>query len=283
MAETRVINAPAPRRPFAMAFGVWQVRAATVIVVLIVWEAMARSGLFYKEVIPVVASIAQAMAFEVADPEFYGHLRVTFLEVGVGFVAGSLIGIGSGIALGCHPYLRGAAEPYLNALGATPKIIFLPIIFLFFGVGIESKMAKGALSAFFPTVFSTALGMMLIDRVLIRVGRSFNLSTWQMISKIYLPAMVGPIVVGLRLSMGVTIIGVLVAEIKFANAGLGSRMMIYYEQFKIPSMYAMILILFALAAFANYGMTRLQARFDYRTDPRSTGGTAGETPLAARR
>ena len=282
MAETRVIASPAPRRPFAMAFGIWPVRILTVIVVLIIWEAMARSGLFYKDVIPVTSAIAQAIVFELGDPEFYMHLRITFMEVAVGFVGGSLLGISAGIALGSYPYIRSACEPYLNALGATPKIIFLPIIFLFFGVGIESKMAKGALSAFFPTVFSAMLGMMLIDGVLIRVGRSFHLATWQMITKVYLPAMVGPIVVGLRLGMAVTIIGVLVAELKFANEGLGARMTIYYEQFKIPSMYAMILILFALAAFANYGMTVLQARFDYRSNPRSTGRAAPETPLAAR-
>jgi ABC-type nitrate/sulfonate/bicarbonate transport system permease component len=282
MAETRVIASPALRRAPTLTLTVWQVRALTIVVALLVWEALARSGLFYKDVIPVTTSIVQAAVFEVLDPEFYYHLGVTFLEVAVGFVAGALIGISAGIALGSYPYLRQASEPYLNALGATPKIIFLPIIFLFFGVGIESKMAKGALSAFFPTVFSTTLGMLLIDRVLIRVGQSFKLTTWQMISKIYMPAMVGPVVVGLRLSMAVAIIGVLVAEIKFANAGLGSRIMVYYEQFKIPSMYAMILIMFALAALANYGMTRLQARFDYRSDPRSTRGAARETPLAAR-
>ena len=118
--------------------------------------------------------------------------------------------------------------------------------------------------------------------MLIRVGRSFNLTPWQMVTKIYLPAMVGPVVVGLRLSMGVAIIGVLVAEIKFANAGLGFRMMIYYEQFNIPAMYAMILILFALAAFANYGMSRLQTRFDYRNNSAAAGHPAGATPAASR-
>jgi ABC-type nitrate/sulfonate/bicarbonate transport system permease component len=280
MAETRVIASPAPRRPFVLKFGVWQIRLLTVIAALLVWEALSRSGLFYKDVIPPVSSIVTAIVYELIDPEFYANLQVTFAEVAVGFVTGSLVGISAGIMLGSNPYLRGACEPYLNALGATPKIIFLPIIFLFFGVGIESKMAKGALSAFFPAVFSTTLGMMLIDRVLIRVGKSFNLTTWQMITKVYLPAMVGPVVVGLRLSMGVAIIGVLVAEIKFANAGVGARMLIYYDQFKIPSMYAMILILFALAAFANYGMTLLQARFDYRSDPRSSGRAANGTPVA---
>jgi ABC-type nitrate/sulfonate/bicarbonate transport system permease component len=282
MAETRVIPSAPARRPAAFAFGVWQVRLLTVLIVLLVWEAMARSGLFYKDVVPVVSSIARAAVLELIDPDFYANLRVTFLEVAVGFFVGSAIGIACGIAFGAHPYLRRACEPYLNALGATPKIIFLPIIFLLFGVGIESKMAKGALSGFFPTVFATTLGMVLIDRVMIRVGRSFNLTAWQMVTKIYLPAMVGPVVVGLRLSMGVVIIGVLVAEIKFANAGLGFRMMIYYEQFNIPAMYAMILILFGLAAFANYGMSRLQARFDYRNNSAAAGHPAGATPAAAR-
>src|SRR5690606_12560649 len=134
---------------------------------------------------------------------------------------------------------RRAAEPYLNALGSTPKVIFLPIIFLIFGIGIESKMAKGALSGFFPTVFSTALGMAMIDPVLIRVGRSFHLGARRMVSRVYMPAMVAPVVVGLRLGMAVVIIGVLVAEIKFANAGLGFRMMEYYEHFRIAPMYGM--------------------------------------------
>jgi len=264
MAQTRVIARPAPRRAATLSFGVWQVRALTAAAVLLAWEAMARSGLLYKDVVPVTLAIAEGVVGEILDPSFYHHFRVTFLEVAVGFVAGSGLGVAAGIAFGANPFLRRACEPYLNALGATPKIIFLPIIFLVFGVGIESKMAKGALSGFFPVVFATTLGMMLIDRVLIQVGRSFNLATWQMVQKIYLPAMVGPIVVGLRLGMAVAIIGVLVAEIKFANAGLGFRMMGYYEHFRIPSMYAMMLMLFALAALANWGMTRLQARFDYR-------------------
>jgi ABC-type nitrate/sulfonate/bicarbonate transport system permease component len=137
-------------------------------------------------------------------------------------------------------------------------------------------MAKGALSAFFPTVFSTALGMMLINPVLLRVGRSSRLSGWQMVSKIYLPAMMGPVMVGLRLAMGVTVIGILVAEIKFANFGLGHRLMNDYNAFKIAPMYAVMLILFALAALANWGMTRLQERFSY-------GQSAAGEPLHASR
>ena len=162
--------------------------------------------------------------------------------------------------------------PYLNAIGSTPKIIFLPIIFLMFGVGIESKMAKGALSAFFPVVFTTTLGMVLINPVLIRVGRTFNLDKWQMITKIYMPAMVNPVITGLRLGVAITVIGVLVAELKFADGGLGYRLGVYYEQFEIAPMYAVILLIFGLAAAANSGMTRLQDRVNRHMAPTSSKG-----------
>jgi ABC-type nitrate/sulfonate/bicarbonate transport system permease component len=263
MAQARVVSGSVAALAPAKDRGVLSVRLVTVIAVLIAWEALARSGLFYRDVIPSILAVVDALVRELLDPGFYRDLGFTFAEVAVGFVVGSAIGVAAGIALGTRPFLRRACEPYLNGIGATPKIVFLPIIFLIFGVGIESKMAKGALSAFFPTVFSTALGMMLINPVLLRVGRAFHLTAWQMTTKIYLPAMLGPVVVGLRLAMGVTVIGILVAEIKFANFGLGYRLMNDYSQFKIAPMYAVMLIMFALAALANWGMTRLQGRFSY--------------------
>ena len=265
MAQARVIRGSIAARAARRDRGVLQVRLLTIVAMLVAWEALARSGLFYRDVIPSIVAVADALVGELIDPKFYRDLGFTFAEVAVGFIVGALIGVACGIALGTRPFLRRACEPYLNGIGATPKIVFLPIIFLMFGVGIESKMAKGALSAFFPTVFSTALGMMLINPVLLRVGRAFHLSGWQMTTKIYLPAMLGPVVVGLRLAMGVAVIGILVAEIKFANFGLGYRLMNDYTQFKIAPMYAVMLIMFALAAFANWGMTLLQNRFSHGT------------------
>jgi ABC-type nitrate/sulfonate/bicarbonate transport system permease component len=182
--------------------------------------------------------------------------------------------------MGVNPLLCKAIEPYLNAIGSTSKIIFLPILFLMFGTGMESKMAKGALSAFFPVVFTTVLGMVLINPVLIKVGKSFNLSKWNMIAKIYMLAMVNPVITGLRLGMAITVIGVLVAELKFSAAGLGYQLGIYYEQFRIAPMYAIILIIFALAAGANVGMTRLQDRVNRHMAPAATKGK-GRRPTAS--
>jgi ABC-type nitrate/sulfonate/bicarbonate transport system permease component len=109
-------------------------------------------------------------------------------------------------------------------------------------------------------VLSATSGILMINPVLIRVGQSFNLARRQMISMIYLPAMVNPIIVGLRLGLAIVIISVLIAELKFSQAGLGFQLAQYYESFRIAPMYAMIIIIFALAALANWGMTALQDR-----------------------
>lgn len=274
MAQTGVISKAAAIAPPTEA-SVSQIRLFTVIGVVLAWEVLATAaslGYLYEDVIPHIWTIAIAVYEEFISASFYRDLGITFAEHIVGFIVGSLIAIALGIWMGTSPLFRGALEPYLNAIGSTPKIIFLPILFLMFGTGIESKMAKGSLSAFFPVVFTTTLGMILINPVLIRVGKSFNLNRWQMIVKIYVPAMVNPVITGLRLGMAITVIGVLVAELKFADGGLGYRLGIYYEQFKIAPMYAIILIIFAIAAAANVGMTRLQDRVNRHMAPTTTKG-----------
>lgn len=275
MAQTGVIQDRALAGGDRREASIGRIRVVTVIGVIAAWEVLALlgdMGVLYNDVIPSSWKIAVAIYQELISAGFYHDLGITFAEHIVGFVVGSLIALFLGIAMGTNPLLRKALEPYLNAIGSTPKIIFLPILFLMFGTGIESKMAKGALSAFFPVVFTTALGMVLINPVLIKVGRSFNLSTRQMITKVYVPAMLNPVITGLRLGMAITVIGVLVAELKFADGGLGYRLGIYYEQFRIAPMYAIILIIFALAATANVGMTRLQDRVNRHMAPTEVKG-----------
>lgn len=273
MAQTGVIQAPSPAA--AKDASVTRIRVLTAVGLVLLWEVIATLGtvgVLYNDVVPHIWTIAIATFEELISASFYQDLGITFAEHIVGFIVGSIIAIFIGIWMGTSPLFRGALEPYLNAIGSTPKIIFLPILFLMFGTGIESKMAKGSLSAFFPVVFTTTLGMILISPVLIRVGKTFNLNKWQMITKIYMPAMVNPVITGLRLGMAITVIGVLVAELKFADGGLGYRLGIYYEQFRIAPMYAIILIIFAIAAAANVGMTRLQDRVNRHMAPTSTKG-----------
>jgi ABC-type nitrate/sulfonate/bicarbonate transport system permease component len=147
--------------------------------------------------------------------------------------------------------LSRAFERFLYYLGPTPKIIFFPIMIMWFGVGPSSKIAMGTISCFFPVALSAAAGMRQIESVLIRVGRSFRANTWQMVTKIYLPAMRQPMVNGVRLGMGVAVIGTLLAETKLSNRGIGFLIINAYSTFDMPRMYALLILLFVVAIGAN--------------------------------
>ena len=96
-----------------------------------------------------------------------------------------------------------------------------------------------------------------IDKVLIRVGKSFRANPWQMVVKIYLPAMRHPIINGIRLGLGVALIGTLLAETKLSNKGVGFLIINAYSTFDMPRMYAMLIVLFVLAIGANALVGRL--------------------------
>jgi ABC-type nitrate/sulfonate/bicarbonate transport system permease component len=250
----------AVRRMSPLSRRVLIIKVVTALCVIAAWEALSLSGLFYKGILPSVIEVLRACVAEIADKSFYKDLGYTLLESFVGFVGGSVVAVTIAVVLGLNPYARRVVEPYINALGGTPKIIFLPILFLIFGLGIESKMAKAALSAFFPVVVSTVSGFIQIPPVFLRVGQSFGLTRWQMVQKIYLPAMSEPLLTGLRLGIAMAIIGVLSAEISYSNAGLGYRLIQNADQFKIPSVYAITLLIFTVSATINTALTHLQHR-----------------------
>lgn len=227
------------------------VRVATVLGIWAMWEALARSGLIYEGVVPSSVLVIEAIGRELSGPQFYVDAAVTGYEVLTGFVLGTAAGVAIGIALGLRRFADAAAAPYVQGLAATPKIIFLPILMLLFGVGSGSKIAMGAVSAFFPVVVATAAGMKEVNPVLVRVAHSFNASAWQIVRKVYLPSLVEPAITGMRLGLGVATIGVLLAEIKFSKAGLGHLAIQYYNFFRVADMYAVLLLTFALAVAAN--------------------------------
>jgi ABC-type nitrate/sulfonate/bicarbonate transport system permease component len=234
---------------------VWTLRLAIIVTVLVAWELLARSGLLFQDVVPSLLKIAAALGGLMVSAEFWSNLGVTAMEVGLAMLIGGGAGLATGIIVGGSRFLTRAYEPYLYYLGPTPKIIFFPIMIMWFGVGVGSKIAMGALSCFFPVALSVAAGMRGIDEVLIRVGRSFRASPMQMVTKIYIPAMIAPIVNGLRLGLGVAIIGTLLAETKLSNKGLGYLIIQSYQRFDMPEMYAILIVVFTIAAAINAAFT----------------------------
>jgi ABC-type nitrate/sulfonate/bicarbonate transport system permease component len=232
-------------------------RATIILAVLALWEFLAHSGWLYRDVVPSLLSIGNALIQQLSRPNFYFNLGVTAGEIGTAVLLGTVTGVGVGLLLGANRFLSKAFEPYLYYLGPTPKIIFFPIMIMWFGLGPESKIALGTLSCFFPVALSVAAGMRQIDKVLIRVGKSFRANTWQTVIKIYLPAMQHPVINGIRLGLGVALIAVLLAETKLSNKGIGFLIIQAYSTFDMPRMYALLIVLFVLAIGANALIGRL--------------------------
>lgn len=254
MAETGRLT---PRSAVPPMTPVLLLRIAIVLTLLAVWELLAHSGWLYRDVVPSLLAIGRALYHLLGGRDYYFHLSVTTAEILAALGIGGACGVMVGIVLGANPFLSKAFESLLYYLGPTPKIIFFPIMIMWFGVGPESKVALGTLSCFFPVALSVAAGMRQIDRVLIRVGNSFRANSWQMVTKIYLPAMRHPIINGARLGLGVAMIGTLLAETKLSNKGIGSLIINAYSTFDMPRMYAMLIVLFVLAIGANALVGRL--------------------------
>jgi ABC-type nitrate/sulfonate/bicarbonate transport system permease component len=255
MAETGQLTRTAVAAPAVSP--VTLLRAAIILGTLAVWELLAHSGWLYRDVVPSLLSIGGALIELLTSAGYYGNLGVTAAEIAFALTIGGLSGLAVGILLGANRFLSKAFESYVYYLGPTPKVIFFPVMIMWFGVGPESKVALGALSCFFPVALSVAAGMRGIDKVLIRVGKSFRANSWQMVVKIYLPAMRHPIINGIRLGLGVALIGTLLAETKLSNKGIGFLIIQAYSIFDMPRMYAMLIVLFVLAIGANALVGRL--------------------------
>lgn len=255
MAKAVALSAGKTARPLLRP--VTLLRIALIVGLLAIWQAVSVSGLLYRDVVPSLPAIGYAIYDTLGKPEFYFHLYTTFYEIALAMLFGGVSGLAVGLLLGGSPLLSKAYEVYLYYLGPCPKIIFFPLMLLWFGVGPGSKTAMGAISCFFPIALNAAGGMREIDAILIRVGRSFRANTWQMVTKIYLPAMRYPVVNGIRLGLGVALIGTLLAETKLSNRGMGFLIIQAYNFFRMPEMYALLILLFVIAIGANALIGRL--------------------------
>jgi len=253
-AVEQVRRAPAGAAAF---WTVGRLRVAAIVIVFALWEIAGASGLFYRGVLPSSYLVARALFDLVTSGVFWSHAAVTGLEVAAAFVIGCSTGALAGLALGANRYAGAVLEPFLHYLAPTPKIVFLPILLILFGVGMGSKIALGAISSFFPMALGLAAGVRQVSPVLLRVGQTFGLTRLQMVRMIYAPALIAPLATGLRIGLGISIVGCLMSEIKLSKMGLGYAAMDYYRVFDIPKMLAVLIFIFVAAALGNMLIDRL--------------------------
>ncbi len=208
------------------------------------------------------SSIPRAVAGLVASTDFLKSFWITTLELLTAYGLSVVIGIGLGLILGWTKYLRSVLSPYILAIYSIPKMVLFPLFLLGFGVSFNANMWFGFFHGFFPIVINTIAGVRDVNPLLINAAKSMGASTWQTFRKAVIPQIVPTVMTGLRLGMGSTFIGVLVAEM-FAvseHAGLGYLLTLTAAQFQTPKMYAVILLISAVTILSNQTLLIFERR-----------------------
>jgi ABC-type nitrate/sulfonate/bicarbonate transport system permease component len=219
--------------PFALGLG------ALVAAILAV-EALIRIGTINRFIVPLPSQIALAFGRVIAEEDIAGRFRLTFLEA---FAAGAMItvvGVSLGLLLFRVNILRRATEAWVAALASAPTVLMYPLFLVIFGRNASTIIMMGFVAGLPPVVLKTIEGLTGTRRVLINVGRSFNLTGAQLFTKILFPSALPTIFVGIRLGLIFTLINVVGVEFLINFGGLGQLINDLAERYDLPGTYAVI-------------------------------------------
>ncbi len=234
--------------------------ATAVLTFLAAWEAVSRSGWVNPLFISSPSSIARATAALWATGELTRHVTVSGLEFLLGYTLAAAAGIPVGLAAGWYRRLRFAIEPFLSALYATPRVALVPLVILWLGLGLWSKAALVFLGAFFPICLTTLAGVQSVSHQHIMVARSFRATDPQIFRTVVLPSAVPFVLAGLRLGVGRALVGVVVAELYAATAGIGYLITIAGTTFQTDRLFVGIMVLAAFGVFFDVVLSQAERR-----------------------
>ncbi|MCC6177002.1 MAG: ABC transporter permease [Chloroflexi bacterium] len=185
------------------------------------WEVGASIGWVDLFFFSSPSRIIQAGINEVQLPRFWHDVWLSAQELFVGYIVAVVLGVPLGIVAGWYRRFNFFIDPWLNFMNSLPRVALLPLIVLWVGIGIWSKVIVVFLGAFFTIVINTLYGVRTVDKRLLDVAHSFDASQGRVFRTVVLPGSVPFILAGLRLGVGRALIGVIVGELYSSNAGLG--------------------------------------------------------------
>ncbi len=236
------------------------VRLGAVIVILLAWEIAARvfmDPLFISPPSRVFASLGAVLHTEGVP----NALRLTFFELAVGFAIAVAIGLPLGLALGLQPFGRRSFMPIVLLVYGMPKVTFLPLFILFFGIGPASKIAFGVAHGIFPIIVTVVAGVQGLKPILLVSARSMGASRWHILRWVIFPHMIPSFFAGMRLGLSGVLLGVLLAELYVSTAGIGYFTTMFTENFQPAKLFGLIAMLAAMAIVLNEIVRRAEHRF----------------------
>lgn len=213
---------------------------------LLLWEVLTRLLLENELLIPSPSSVLRSLWRLTVSGALNQHLLATFLEFAYGFTTACLIGIIIGYLMGIYFWLDELLDPWIATLYSIPVIAFVPLIIIWFGIGMLSKIIVVFKITVVAVILNTAAGIKAIDPVWLEVAKSLRLTPWETTYKIRLPATLPYIITGMRLGVGRALLGVVVAELMAANAGLGYLLRDASETWDSPKLFVAVILLAAM-------------------------------------
>ena len=236
---------------------------SAVVVFLTIWEL---TGGVFQLINPMFMSapslIWKAAVGLFASGEIYNDLYISGIEFAWGYFLSVIFAVPFGIMCGWYRRMAYIFDPFINAMNATPRVALLPLVIIWLGIGVLSKIGIIFLGAVFPILINTRGGVKTTPHTLLNAAKSFGASEWQIFKSVVLPSTLPFILTGLRLGVGRALIGVMVGELYAATAGIGFMITVAGATFQTDKVFVGILIFATTGMIAMELLTRLESRFD---------------------
>ncbi len=250
-----------PRKSFYKRYEATILGWIAVVVVIGIWQVLWSMG----KISPLFMSGPSAIANRFWQDLLHGNLLKDLAYSGknfaIGFVLAAIAGIVLGVLIGWYRRLEMITGPFMSALYATPRVAMVPLIIIWFGIGMWSKVFIVFISAFFPILINTIGGIQAIDRDLLRAARAFCATDRQIFTTVAIPGAVPFILTGIRQGVALGLIGVVVGEMFGGSQGIGFMVAYGGQTFATDTLFVGVIIIAIAGIVLSAAAEQLERRF----------------------
>ncbi|CAJ0788472.1 Putative aliphatic sulfonates transport permease protein SsuC [Ralstonia psammae] len=233
---------------------------AVVVLMFGAWEGLGRAGVIDPFYFSMPSSIVARIWEWFAAGDIYTHLAITLAETILSFGIGTLLGISLGLWLGLSKLAAEVLDPFIKVFNAIPRILLAPIFVMWFGLGLTSKVALGATMVLFITFFNTYQGVREVNPVILANARLLKASRISLLRHVYVPSATSWILSSLRASVGMAVMGAIVAEYLGSSAGLGHLIAQAEGVFDATGVFSGIVVLSAFVIALDRSVDALEGK-----------------------
>ena len=205
------------KNPYFQSFIPWVVP----ITIIIFWQFLSSIGVIPIRILPAPLAVVSAAIKLTQTGELFRNIGISAIRAISGFLVGGSIGFTLGLLNGISPIAEKLLDTSLQMLRNIPNLALIPLVILWFGIGDEARLFLVSLGVMFPIYLNTFHGIRSVDRGLIEMGKIYGLNTWGLFWRIILPGSMSSILVGVRFSLGIMWLTLIVAETIAADSGIG--------------------------------------------------------------